>query len=238
MSTPGVCYCGAYGGGVHTKSAKCDKSKTKGHVDNPYVAEIATLTQNVTELKSDIERHIAIASQLATEVEELRADRERLITRGVFEKELEKLGERLPAVRLLLEQSIKHQSAKFDNWAPHLQADAYRRLGVEPVVMYRRALASPPAAEEPTKCRHTLNQGTTLVGDISSALTCSVCGKPWPDKGAYGGECNRASCHNVPATWKHRDIPRHYCRPCGMLINDNNSDCDPPLCGPVVGDAT
>lgn len=36
------------------------------------------LNQTVTELRSDIERHISISSQLATEVEELRAERERL----------------------------------------------------------------------------------------------------------------------------------------------------------------
>ncbi len=53
-------------------------------------------------------------------------------------------------------------------------------------------------------------------------------------KGAFGGECNRASCKNVPATWMHRELRnKFYCQPCGMWINENNSDCDPPLCGPV-----
>lgn len=75
-----------------------------------------------------------------------------------------------------------------------------------------------------------------LAGICACALALAA--EELSTKGSYGAECNRASCHNVPATWKHRDIPRHYCPPCGMWINENNSDCDPPLCGPVSGDAT
>lgn len=56
MEGPGICYCGAYGGGAHTKSARCDKSQTQGHVNNPYLAEIAALTQTVAELRAERER--------------------------------------------------------------------------------------------------------------------------------------------------------------------------------------
>ncbi len=55
-----------------------------------------------------------------------------------------------------------------------------------------------------------------------------------PAKGTFGGECARTACTNSPATWKHRDMPKHYCPPCGLRINEENSDCDPPLCGPTA----
>lgn len=55
-----------------------------------------------------------------------------------------------------------------------------------------------------------------------------------PAKGSFGGVCNRASCNNTPATWKHRYLSgKFYCQPCGMWINENNADCYPPLCGPA-----
>lgn len=50
-------------------------------------------------------------------------------------------------------------------------------------------------------------------------------------KGSFGAECNRSSCKNVPATWKHRDLHnKHYCQPCGIWINEQNGE---QLCSPV-----
>lgn len=132
---------------------------------------------------------IEIASLKQT-VAELRAERERLVTALGFADDW------------------ISKTPHGDNCHLHDTGEFAQCLCGKTNVRDELALASPPAAEEPST------------------------------KGRYGAECNRASCHNVPATWKHRDIPRHYCQPCGMWINENNSDCDPPLCGPVAGDAT
>lgn len=50
-------------------------------------------------------------------------------------------------------------------------------------------------------------------------------------KGSFGSECNRSSCKNMPATWKHRDLQnRYYCQPCGIWINEQNGEL---LCAPA-----
>jgi hypothetical protein len=41
-----------------------------------------------------------------------------------------------------------------------------------------------------------------------------------PDKGLYGGSCNRFSCQAPGATWYNHSTQRFYCKPCALLIND------------------
>lgn len=61
-----------------------------------------------------------------------------LITREQFEAEMLGMEESLPLLKRLREDK---RCARFDAWPAHLQADLYKRMGVEPVVMYRRVAA-------------------------------------------------------------------------------------------------
>lgn len=70
---------------------------------------------------------------------------ETLVTREVFDAELKALGERMAAdgkivVKQLLFEAETNGRAKcrFDNWPEHLKEEVYQRLGLEPVLMYRR----------------------------------------------------------------------------------------------------
>lgn len=106
---------------------------------------------------------------------------------------------------------------------------------------FTAALASPPAAVDPAEAEKLHQEGVALANLFRQIQPPRDAEEPPVQKrakGSYGAECNRASCKTALATWKHRDMDRYYCQPCGMWINENNSDCDPPLCGPVAGDAT
>lgn len=59
-----------------------------------------------------------------------------LVTREQFDAELRALGEINPLVKRLI--SNEHSNFNFDKWPDHLKADAYKKLGLEPVTMYRR----------------------------------------------------------------------------------------------------
>jgi hypothetical protein len=60
------------------------------------------------------------------------------LTRDEFQKELEALAVRQPSAALRALMTLP-----WEKWAPHLRADACRRLGVEPVVMFRKVEEAP-----------------------------------------------------------------------------------------------
>lgn len=43
---------------------------------------------------------------------------------------------------------------------------------------------------------------------------------PNPEKGGYGGECQRQACTSKGAYWFNETNGRHYCAPCARMIND------------------
>lgn len=59
-----------------------------------------------------------------------------LITAQQFDVELRELAEKLPTLKKLI--SGEHPKLTWENMPEHLKRDAYKRLGVEPVLMYRR----------------------------------------------------------------------------------------------------
>lgn len=59
-----------------------------------------------------------------------------LCTREQFNVELDKLAQTIPLVKRLI--SNEHPKFNFDAWPDHLKKDAYRKIGLEPVTMYRR----------------------------------------------------------------------------------------------------
>lgn len=56
-----------------------------------------------------------------------------LLTRDEFERELQLLAERLDTAAIRALRKIP-----WEKWAPHLQADVCKKIGVEPVMMFRR----------------------------------------------------------------------------------------------------
>jgi uncharacterized protein YmfQ (DUF2313 family) len=40
-----------------------------------------------------------------------------------------------------------------------------------------------------------------------------------PDKGHFGGSCNRTACQAPNATWWHMDTHAYYCRKCAFMLN-------------------
>ncbi len=71
--------------------------------------------------------------------------KDELITRAEFYDELKALGERMAGDGKIVIKQLLHEAetngrskCQFDNWPEHLQKDAFRRLGLEPVTMYRR----------------------------------------------------------------------------------------------------
>lgn len=68
-----------------------------------------------------------------------------LVTREQFDAELRALGESMAADGKIVIKQLLHEAeangrdkCRFDNWPPHLKADAYQKLGLEPVQMFRR----------------------------------------------------------------------------------------------------
>lgn len=167
---------------IHPESARWNDRQMETYISRPYYLE-RERDDYVSYIRAGISYDLAkIVEAQKAEIAELRAERDRLIH---YEN----------AVKFLEAAGFARMAAKAN------EAIELSKL-VQP-----GALASPPAAEEPST------------------------------KGRYGAECNRASCHNVPATWKHRDIPRHYCQPCGMWINENSRDgvlCTPPAEEPAT----
>lgn len=45
-----------------------------------------------------------------------------------------------------------------------------------------------------------------------------------PDKGLFGGSCNRTACQAPGATWWHHDTRTYYCTPCAELLNRIHGD--------------
>ena len=64
-----------------------------------------------------------------------------LMTRVEFDAEMRRMEASLPLLKRLREDP---RCARFDSWPPHLKADLYKRMGVEPVVMYRRTASTIP----------------------------------------------------------------------------------------------
>jgi hypothetical protein len=58
-----------------------------------------------------------------------------LMTRAEFDAELLAMEKKYPLLKRMREDS---RIARFDGWPQHLKDDAYKKMGVEPVVMYRR----------------------------------------------------------------------------------------------------
>jgi hypothetical protein len=77
-------------------------------------------------------------------IDELKLNREVLITREQFDSELRALGERkaaegMPVIASLLSGAEKGLvNCRFNNWPNHLKSDAFKQLGVEPVERFRR----------------------------------------------------------------------------------------------------
>jgi len=66
-----------------------------------------------------------------------------LLTRAEFDAEMLRMEDSLPLLKRLRED---RRCARFDGWPERLKADLYKRMGVEPVVMYRRTADKPGAA--------------------------------------------------------------------------------------------
>ena len=47
------------------------------------------------------------------------------------------------------------------------------------------------------------------------------------DKGDLNGACNRSACLERPATWFNTSTLKHYCRVCGIKINQYAPASDP-----------
>lgn len=68
-----------------------------------------------------------------------------LVTADVFDAELRALGERMaadgkPFIRQMFIEVDQNgrDKCRFDNWPERLKDEAYQKLGLEPVLMYRR----------------------------------------------------------------------------------------------------
>jgi hypothetical protein len=68
-----------------------------------------------------------------------------LVTVDVFDTELRALGETMAADGKIVIKQLLHEAdvngrakCRFDNWPEHLKQEAYGRLKLEPVLMYRR----------------------------------------------------------------------------------------------------
>ena len=54
---------------------------------------------------------------------------------------------------------------------------------------------------------------------------------PSPEAGTFGGECFRAFCHNMGATWHHTRADRYYCARCAADLNlESWHKGEPPVC--------
>lgn len=71
-----------------------------------------------------------------------------LITEAEFQAELRVLAEKLPTLKKLI--SGDHPKLTWEQMPIHLKRDAYKRLGIEPVQMYRR-VSAPQSDEEVSK---------------------------------------------------------------------------------------
>jgi hypothetical protein len=59
-----------------------------------------------------------------------------------------------------------------------------------------------------------------------------------PDKGFFGGSCNREACQAPGADYYNRSTRRYYCRACAHSINRANADMTPEVCVPAGGEIT
>jgi hypothetical protein len=87
-----------------------------------------------------------------------------LVTREVFDAELEALGEAMaergaPVIRQLLREAHENRrkSCRFDAWPARLKVEAYQRLGLEPVTLYRRTRARETAIAADLPSRRALD---------------------------------------------------------------------------------
>lgn len=53
---------------------------------------------------------------------------------------------------------------------------------------------------------------------MASAQTWDIASPP-EEAGTFGGECFRAFCRNVGATWRHNKSERYYCQRCAADLN-------------------
>ena len=48
-----------------------------------------------------------------------------------------------------------------------------------------------------------------------------------PDKGEFGGFCNRSACSESPAVHYNEIMDKHYCAKCARSLNEQNRDLYP-----------